>query len=51
VTLEEREDINLVSYLGDGQDKYIGYLKHEREDLTPVVLVVTKVTNAFKLIG
>ena len=51
VTLEETEDINLLSYLGHGQDRYIGYLKPVREDLTPVVLVVTELTHQLKLVG
>jgi len=51
VTWEEREDTNLVSYLGHGQDRSIGYLKPAREDLTPVVLVVTVVEDELKLVG
>ena len=51
VTWEEREDTNLVSYLGHGQNRSIGYLKPAREDLTPVVLVVTEVENQLKLVG
>jgi hypothetical protein len=51
VTLEEREDTKLLSYLGHGQDSYIGYLKPAREDLTTVVLVVTELTNKLKLVG
>ena len=51
VTWEEREDTNLVSYLGHGQGKSIGYLKPDREDLTPVVLVVTEVEKELKLVG
>ena len=48
---EERGGTNLVSYLGHGQDRNIGYLKPAREDLTPVVLVVTEVENELKLVG
>ena len=51
VTWEEREDNNLVSYLGHGKDRNIGYLRPDREDLTPVVLVVTEVENELKLVG
>jgi hypothetical protein len=51
VTWEEREDTNLVSYLGHGLDRSIGYLKPDREDLTPVVLVVTEMENELKLVG
>ena len=51
VTLEETEDIKLLSYLGHGQDKYIGYLKPAREDLTTVVLVAAELTNQLKLVG
>ena len=48
---EETEDTNLVSYLGHGRDRNIGYLKPDREDLTPVVLVLTDVENELKLVG
>jgi hypothetical protein len=48
---EEIEDTNLVSYLGHGQARNIGYLKPDREDLTPVVLVLTDVENELKLVG
>ena len=51
MTLEEREDTNLLSYLGHGQDKYIEYLKPAREDLTTVVLVAAELTNQLKLVG
>ena len=51
VSWEERDDNNLVSYLGHGQDRNIGYLKPGREDLTPVVLVITEVENELKLVG
>ena len=51
VTLEETEDIKLLSYLGHSQDKYIGYLKPAREDLTTVVLVAAELTNQLKLVG
>ena len=51
VIWEERENTNLASYLGHGQDRHIGYLKPGREDLTPVVLVVTEVENELKLVG
>ena len=51
VTWEERGEISIVSYLGHGQGKSIGYLKPGREDLTPVVLVVTEVENEIKLVG
>ena len=51
VTLEETEDINPLSYLGHGQDSYIGYLKPAREDVTTVVLVITELPNQLKLVG
>ena len=51
VSWEEREDTSLVSYLGHGQERNIGYLKPAREDLTPVVLVFTEVENELKLVG
>ena len=51
VSWKERGGTNLVSYLGHGQDRNIGYLKPAREDLTPVVLVVTEVENELKLVG
>jgi hypothetical protein len=51
VAVEEKEDINLLSYLGHGQDSYIGYLKPAREDFTTVVLVVTELTHQLKLVG
>ena len=51
MSLEEGEDSNLVSYLGHGQDRSIGYLKPDREDLTPVVLVLTEVEGQLKLVG
>ena len=51
VSWEERGDTNLVSYLGHGHTRNIGYLKPAREDLTPVLLVVTEVENKLKLFG
>ena len=49
VSWEEREDTNLVSYLGHG--KSIGYLKPGGEDLTPVVMVIAEVEKELKLVG
>ena len=44
--------MDLVSYLyGEGEEKYIGYLKPAREDLATLVIVVADVVTRLQVIG
>ena len=47
------DDADLVSYLAgdDPVEKYIGYLKPDKEDLATVVLVATEVESRTNIIG
>ena len=49
---EVGEGIDLVTFLGgNDKEKFIGYLKPDREDLMPVVLVVTEISSEMKVVG
>ena len=49
---EVGEDTDLVTFLGgNDKEKFIGYLKPDREDLKPVVLVITEVFSEIKVVG
>ena len=48
----QEESLDLVSYLyREGEEKYIGYLKPAREDLSTLVIVVTEVDTRLQVIG
>ena len=52
VNVEEGESYDLVTYLGgNGEEKYIGYLKPAGEDLAALVIVVTEVETQLQVTG
>ena len=52
VNVEEGESFDLVTYLGgNGEEKYIGYLKPAGEDLAALVIVVTEVETQLQVTG
>merc|ERR1712130_353976 len=52
VSNEQEESLNLVSLLQrEGEEKYIGYLKPDRDDLTTIVIVGTEVNTQPQVIG
>ena len=48
---EQGVSLDLVSYLYREGEKYIGYLKPDRDDLTTIVIVGTEVNTQPQVIG